>query len=358
VPADPVSHKHPPAVGAGSVNALLSQDLKVCQTLTHSLAEDGYVPLKVANLGGGPKAPCPLYLKIARPQGRIDFLPCCAAGEVFLPEWAVQLSQKGVDRLYFRGEHQPRVLGFLHSGLRRIMRDPHLTPQDKAARVTDVTLMWTRHFYRERRVQVSSQLLMAWEYLDCLFSCLEEDSSYAGWVLELCSFDGMLYTHCLNTSLIGLAYAHFLRWPRPAVCSFGLGALLHDIGIARLAPANLQAARPASGGEVPLLRQHPLVGYDLLKTFTSLGPEALLMVLQHHENCDGSGYPQGLRHPAIAPESRVMRLIDAFEALTFGRIRGEALTPVQALWLMRRQWETDRIYDTEYLTAFIKFFSG
>jgi len=339
------------------IDTLLSRDLKVFRTLTASLGKDSYVPLSLESVVPDYPVPSSLFLKTITPGGEVAFLLGCPAGDVFPGEWVEQLRAKGIDRLYFPGAEQFRMLHYLHGHLRQVMRDPSLTPSQKASRVYDVTLLWTRQFFLDRQAQVSSQLLLALECLDYLFQCLEEEPAHQTWLLELCSFDAKLYTHCLNTCLIGLAFTRYLGWPAPAIRDFGLGALLHDLGLIRLVPAMIDTSRPPGETELALLQKHPIVGYNLLKTYSPLNPESLLLVLQHHEQCDGSGYPQGLRQGAIDPVGRLMRIIDGYEALTFGRMRAEPMKPVEALWLMRQEWQQRRIFDAHYLTAFIRFLS-
>ncbi len=340
------------------INTIFSRDLKVCRTLTTTLGADSQVPVSLESLAPESPAPCPLFLKTVTPAGEIAFLLCCPAGETFRGEWAEQLRAKGIDRLYFPGADQPRMLFYLHGQLRQTRRDPHLSPARKAARIYDVTLLWTRQFFLDREKQVSSQLLLALECLDYLFDCLEADPVHQSWLLELCSFDAKLYTHCLNTCIIGLAFTRYLGWPLTTSRDFGMGALLHDLGIVRLVPAMIDLTHSPGEAELALLKKHPRVGYNLLKTFSPLNPDSLMLVLHHHEHCDGSGYPQGLRASDINPLGRLLRIIDSYEALTYGRLPGAPAKPVEALWLMRRQWQERRIFDTNYLSQFIRFLSG
>jgi HD-GYP domain-containing protein (c-di-GMP phosphodiesterase class II) len=106
------------------------------------------------------------------------------------------------------------------------------------------------------------------------------------------------------------------------------------------------------------IQRHPLEGFRMLQSFAHIPWEALQMVLRHHENGDGSGYPEGLKLSAIPTWARIMRIIDSYEELTSERPWRPPISPKEALWTMRQQWEESKIYDHHYLMAFITFLAG
>lgn len=79
---------------------------------------------------------------------------------------------------------------------------------------------------------------------------------------------------------------------------------------------------------------------------------------QHHENGDGSGHPWGLPLKSIHPRARVVRIIDSYESVTSQRPWRPGLSPKEALWAMRREWQQSRVYDKTVLMAFVKFLVG
>jgi HD-GYP domain-containing protein (c-di-GMP phosphodiesterase class II) len=83
----------------------------------------------------------------------------------------------------------------------------------------------------------------------------------------------------------------------------------------------------------------------------------MVMIFQHHEFGDGSGYLQGLKLPMIHQWARILRIIDSYEAMTSNRSWREKYDPLGALQEMRQEWSNKGIFDTNYLVAFIKFLS-
>ena len=92
----------------------------------------------------------------------------------------------------------------------------------------------------------------------------------------------------------------------------------------------------------------------MLKTLAPMSREALLLVLQHHENGDGSGYPEGLTLVKIHTLAKLMRIVDSFETLISSRYQPK-VSPPEALWIMRQDWQQSGIYDVGLLAEFIKF---
>ena len=98
-----------------------------------------------------------------------------------------------------------------------------------------------------------------------------------------------------------------------AVEGIRIAGLLHDVGKIRIPVAILSRSGRLLDAEYEMLKIHPQVSYDILKTIPFPQPVARI-VLQHHERLDGSGYPQGLTGDAILMEARILAVADVTEA--------------------------------------------
>jgi putative nucleotidyltransferase with HDIG domain len=96
------------------------------------------------------------------------------------------------------------------------------------------------------------------------------------------------------------------------------GALLHDIGKIGVEDRVLRKPGPLSETEADDMREHPRIGYDMLKGLRFLEP-SLANVLSHHERWDGTGYPMGLTGTSIPLSVRILAVADVFDALTSER---------------------------------------
>jgi diguanylate cyclase (GGDEF)-like protein len=96
------------------------------------------------------------------------------------------------------------------------------------------------------------------------------------------------------------------------------GAYIHDIGKINISKEILIKKMPLTDNEWLELKNHPLFGFDIIKDIHSLKHVAYL-VLHHHERYDGLGYPNGLQGKDIPYLTRILTVIDSFDAMTSNR---------------------------------------
>jgi len=101
--------------------------------------------------------------------------------------------------------------------------------------------------------------------------------------------------------------------------------------------------------EWKILKQHPQWGADIIRPLESIRG-ARKIILHHHENFDGSGYPDGLKGEAIHIGARIMRIIDSFDAMCSNRPYKKTLSQQQAIKELERYSGT--YYDPEILDQF------
>jgi len=93
-----------------------------------------------------------------------------------------------------------------------------------------------------------------------------------------------------------------------------IAALLHDIGKIAVPSEILQKTGPLSKDEMAIIQKHPAASAAILLNFQELASLSPI-VRSHHERMDGSGYPDGLKGDQIPEESRIIAVVDVFEAL-------------------------------------------
>lgn len=96
------------------------------------------------------------------------------------------------------------------------------------------------------------------------------------------------------------------------------GFLLHDAGKIGVPEAILNKPGPLTATEWRIMRQHPVIGHQLIDGIPFL-QNAAEIVRSHHEAFDGSGYPDGLRGDQIPAPARVFSVVDSFDAMTTDR---------------------------------------
>lgn len=130
--------------------------------------------------------------------------------------------------------------------------------------------------------------------------------------------------HQERVTELALAIGKRLELGSRTITSLRIASLIHDLGKISI-PAEI-LAKPGTLTEMErqLIRQHPETGYQILREMRFPGPVATI-VRQHHERCDGSGYPQGLRGKQIRIEARILAVADVVEAMSSHRPYRSAL---------------------------------
>jgi HD-GYP domain-containing protein (c-di-GMP phosphodiesterase class II) len=161
-------------------------------------------------------------------------------------------------------------------------------------------------------------------------------------VLELrsalvCSFNQLLDLRDLNTGVHstrlaewGLRVARDLGVPENSMHDIEMGALLHDIGKIGVPDHILNKPGRLTEEEFEFVKRHPEFGWTVIRKLPGL-EQTSLYVLHHHENFDGTGYPAHLKGSEIPVGSRIVSVIDAFDAMVSSRPYRKGLPLVEAL---------------------------
>ncbi|MDQ3877859.1 MAG: HD-GYP domain-containing protein [Actinomycetota bacterium] len=136
-------------------------------------------------------------------------------------------------------------------------------------------------------------------------------------VMALEARDPYTKGHSISVALLAQRLAQVVGWKTESHLVY-LAGLLHDVGKVGIPDSVLLKPGPLSTHEWEVMRSHPALGASILKPI-KLYPEVLAAVLSHHENLDGTGYPQGLVGDEIHPIARVIRVADSFDAMTSTR---------------------------------------
>ncbi len=159
-------------------------------------------------------------------------------------------------------------------------------------------------------------------------------------LMEVLGSNGLgwgLSTHSLNVSIMSLLMGHELGISKEDLQLLGLGALFHDLG-ERLVPMKVKFME---GGmkmqsDVSLHKMHPEKGCEWLKKFSGFPPEALSIILQHHERLNGTGYPKGLTQEDIGLPAQIVMVADEYDEMCNAPRKEDRRTPHQALGILFR----------------------
>jgi len=165
------------------------------------------------------------------------------------------------------------------------------------------------------------------------------DDATSSALLKITSYDYYTYTHSVNVGVFSvlLAKALFKKSDAHNMHELGAGFFLHDIGKVRIDPAIINKPGKLTDEEMNTMRTHPDQGYQILSETNALTEECKIIVLQHHERQDGTGYPKKLNGDEIHPYGRICSIADVYDALTAERSYQQKRDTFTALKLMKEK---------------------
>ncbi len=142
-----------------------------------------------------------------------------------------------------------------------------------------------------------------------------------------------------------------MKLPSSNIKILELASILHDTGKIKVPTRLLTKSRPLSEEEMKIIKKHPLFSAQILKRLQLLKP-VIPIILHHHERYDGKGYPSGLKKGQIPLESRIMSVVDAFDAMVSQRPYKERKELKEAVEEIKRFSGTQ--FDPKVVDTFLK----
>jgi PAS domain S-box-containing protein/putative nucleotidyltransferase with HDIG domain len=198
------------------------------------------------------------------------------------------------------------------------------------------------------RKQTEKELKESWERLH---EALEGTIQAMALTIEI--RDPYTAGHQRRVSRLSCAMAREIGLPENQIEGLRVAGDIHDIGKIYVPAEILSKPGQITAIEYGIIKTHPQVGFDILKTIKFPWPVAAI-VLQHHERLDGSGYPFGLTGEAILKEARILSVADIVEAMSSHRPYRPAQGIDKALGEIVQNKGT--FYDTEAVEACVKLF--
>ncbi len=156
--------------------------------------------------------------------------------------------------------------------------------------------------------------------------------------------------HSERVTELALKIGGVMGFGKKEIISLHQGALVHDIGKIGIPHIILDKPGKLTRAEFDLVKEHPLIGSRILEPIAPFA-EAISMVLHHHERCDGSGYPFGLKGHEVCLGARILAVADVYDAVVSDR-------PYRVGWakskaLAHIQEDSGSKFDPEVVKAFL-----
>ncbi len=148
---------------------------------------------------------------------------------------------------------------------------------------------------------------------------------------QLKAKDAYTVQHSLRVCILSLAFGRHLGVPEEGLRDLGLGALLHDVGKAKIPLEILNKPERLTEREYAVMKTHVPEGVKILDGLRNIPRSVIEIVSGHHERYNGQGYIRGLKGREIGNAAMISAIVDCYDALTSDRVYQAAVSPHNAL---------------------------
>jgi cyclic di-GMP phosphodiesterase len=224
----------------------------------------------------------------------------------------------------------------VHEKLKEVIQDKKMPPEPKAQAVHVYSVSMINKLWDKPTAENIGTFKK--NIVDVVDLILGDDATNQH-LLQLTSHDYDTYIHSVNVGVYGvsLAKALFVHEDKHDMHALGAGFFLHDIGKVEIDEAIINKPGKLTEEEMNIMRRHPALGFKILSETKQISEESRLIVLQHHEREDSTGYPKKLRGDEIHIYGRICSVADVFDALVSKRPYRKMLNSFDALKLMKEE---------------------
>lgn len=247
-------------------------------------------------------------------------------GDVITPDRMKMLQTHGGDKFLIPEEQRPVYLNSLKS----MIHDPSTPTETKAKFIKESAFVHVTELFTKDNI--SDVVNDSQNMVEEMVSFVSSDVDAVASLMKLSTHDYYTYNHCVDVAVYAIVLAkRIIGTDKRMLMLAGLGGLLHDIGKRRIDLNIINKKSALTPDEWEEIKRHPDYGKQLLKDVPGVPEQAKHVVHEHHENYDGTGYPQGLKEEEISKLARIVTIADVFDALTTNRSYHKAISPSEAL---------------------------
>lgn len=173
------------------------------------------------------------------------------------------------------------------------------------------------------------------------------------WMSKIRNQDEYTAEHCLNVCILAIAFGRHLQLTEEQLFQLGMAGLLHDVGKMRVPSEILNKPGGLTDKEMRAMRAHVVHGRNLLQQTPNIARPIIDAAHAHHERLDGGGYPRKLDGNEIGKITRLVSIVDTFDAITSHRCYAPARPVTDALRILYEARGTQ--FDEALVLEFIQF---
>jgi len=186
---------------------------------------------------------------------------------------------------------------------------------------------------------------------DCVDSVLRHPDALL-WMTKMRDQNEYTAEHCLNVCILSIAVGRQLGMSTEDLRKLGMSGLLHDVGKMKIPTEILDKPGPLTIQEMRIMATHTVHGRNLLMSSSGLFESVVDVAYCHHERIDGRGYPRNLKGGSLSIFTKIVAIVDAYDAMTADRCYQMAKTTVEAMRIIYKEKGTH--FDEQLTLKFLK----
>ncbi|TCS72659.1 putative nucleotidyltransferase with HDIG domain [Sulfuritortus calidifontis] len=164
--------------------------------------------------------------------------------------------------------------------------------------------------------------------------------------------DSYTFQHSVSVCTLMIAFSRGLKLERPIIKEIAMGALLHDVGKAKVPDEILNKPAKLTDAEFDKMKSHVVQSIIILQNTPGITKVMLDVAGQHHERFDGTGYPNKLKGEQISLYGQMGAIVDVYDAITSERVYHKGM-PAPAAMAKLLEWSKFH-FNPELVRAYIK----
>lgn len=266
-------------------------------------------------------------MKLAKPiKTRISYEVLLQEGTILTQRHIDYLSQYYLDTIFVEVNSE-MLNNLLGDDLKLFAK----LPNTKAKKVYTNALYTIHNLFSLSKEGKELDLEPVKKVIDDLLMEISKNSNLMLQLATFKSYHQYTLTHSINVSIFSVFLGNALLVSPKFLKNLAFGGLLHDIGKTQISKQILDKPGPLDDAEFKIIKNHPEIGYNIIKANTDVDPEVLDIILHHHEKKDGTGYPDGLKNEEISLASKIVAVADIYDALTSDRSYRAKLLPHESI---------------------------
>ena len=299
--------------------------------------EDSFFSISMDLITTGEPMPYDLFVNASARESRVHFVRVFPKGDTLTDRDLAELKRK-YPRLYV-----PEIQRDVY--LRSLVRTPGFSDEQKSQVIKDSAIRHLDTLFSRQKEFTSEVLNEAISgcraTVECMIDVIQDFGirKLQDHISQLSFHDFYTYDHSINVAMYNIAILRVVNpdASRDDLLTAGMGGMLHDIGKVHVPTNILNKPDKLTDEEFRQIRKHPETGREMLVDEEVTMPPTvdasvvMRIVNEHHENFDGTGYPNRCTGPELHQYARITAISDFFDAITTKRSYHEPLSTEEAV---------------------------